>query len=36
MASKSLLVRLGWFVGIWIASIAALAVVAYAIKLFIG
>lgn len=36
MASKSLLVRLGWFVGIWIASVAALTIVAYAIRLFIS
>lgn len=27
--------KLGWFIGIWIASILALAVVAYGIKLFI-
>ncbi|MBX9911042.1 MAG: DUF2474 domain-containing protein [Beijerinckiaceae bacterium] len=27
--------KLGWFVGIWIASILALAVVAYGIKLFL-
>jgi hypothetical protein len=27
--------KLGWFVGIWITSILALAVVAYGIKLFL-
>lgn len=27
--------KLGWFAGIWIASILALAVVAYGIKLFL-
>ena len=27
--------KLGWFAGLWIASIAALAVVAYGIKLFL-
>ncbi len=27
--------KLGWFVGIWFASILALAVVAYGIKLFL-
>ena len=27
--------KLGWFAGLWIASIVALAVVAYGIKLFL-
>jgi Protein of unknown function (DUF2474) len=27
--------KLGWFAGLWIASIATLAVVAYGIKLFL-
>ncbi len=27
--------KLGWFAGLWIASVAALAVVAYGIKLFL-
>ncbi|MEM7566817.1 MAG: DUF2474 domain-containing protein [Pseudomonadota bacterium] len=34
-ARPSLIGRLGWFVGLWAASIAALGVVAYAIKLWI-
>ncbi len=29
-------VRLLWFAAIWLASVAALGVVAYGIKLFIG
>jgi len=28
--------RVAWFVGIWAASVAALAVVAYGIRLFIA
>ena len=28
--------RLGWFVGLWAAGVAALALVAYALRLVIG
>lgn len=34
MASRKIK-RLAWFAGIWLASVAALAVVAYAIRLMI-
>lgn len=35
--SAPLLVRLGWFVGIWAASVAALGVAAYALhKIILG
>ena len=36
MEKLSLIVRLAWFAGIWLASVAALGIVAYGIKLFIG
>ncbi len=32
---KSLVQRLGWFVGIWLASLAAVAVVAYGLRALI-
>jgi hypothetical protein len=32
-ASRPLAVRLIWFIGLWMASVAALAVVAYLIRL---
>ncbi|WP_424982520.1 DUF2474 domain-containing protein [Maritalea sp. S77] len=35
MAEKSLIKRLGWFSLIWVASVLALGVVAYIIRLFI-
>ena len=35
MASNSPFSRIAWFVGIWIASVAVLAAVAYAIRLAI-
>ena len=34
-AHNSIWKRLGWFAGLWIASILALAVVAYGIKLLL-
>jgi hypothetical protein len=35
--SDRLIVRLGWFVGIWAASVAVLGVIAYALhKLILG
>ncbi len=35
MAEKSLIKRLGWFALLWIASVLALGLVAYIIRLFI-
>lgn len=32
MTLKQTTIRLGWFVGIWIASVLALAIVAYGIR----
>jgi hypothetical protein len=34
-ATKTIWAKLGWFVGLWIASVTALAIVAYGIKLFL-
>ena len=36
MPSRPLLTRLAWFAAIWLASVAALAIVAYAIRLAIA
>ena len=35
-APRSLTVRLLWFVGLWVASIALLGAVAYGIRLWLG
>lgn len=35
MAENSLIKRLGWFVLLWTASVLALGIVAYIIRLFI-
>lgn len=36
MAQASLIKRLGWFVGLWLAGVLAVGAVAYAIKLALG
>ena len=36
MAQASLFKRLGWFVGLWLAGVFAVGLVAYAIKLALG
>ncbi len=36
MPQRSSLSRIAWFVAIWLASVAALGLVAYAIRLVIG
>lgn len=35
-APRRLTVRLTWFVGLWLASVAVLGVVAYGIRLWLG
>lgn len=36
MVQGSLIKRLGWFVGLWLAGVLTVGVVAYAIKLALG
>ncbi|NOX95446.1 MAG: DUF2474 domain-containing protein [Alphaproteobacteria bacterium] len=36
MKSRKTLQRMGWFVGLWFASVGCLAIVAYAIRLVIN
>lgn len=35
-APRRLLVRLAWFAGLWLASVAVLGVVAFGIRLWLG
>lgn len=36
MAMARLAIRVGWFIAIWVASVVALGLVAYAIRLALG